>query len=64
MSSEPINKEALLRLVANQYEKTINIVPDDSLVIDRSLISNKFKRATGYTAPAWDVLIKQMFDNK
>lgn len=64
VSSEPINKEALLRLVANQYEKTINIVPDDSLVIDRSLISNKFKCATGYTAPAWDVLIKQMFDNK
>ncbi|PAA29749.1 NAD(P)-dependent oxidoreductase [Pseudomonas fragi] len=64
VSSEPINKEALLRLVARQYEKSIEIIPDDSLVIDRSLRSDKFKHATGYTAPGWDVLVKQMFENK
>lgn len=64
VSSKPINKDALLRLVANQYQKTISIVPDDSLVIDRSLKSDKFERATGYTAPAWDILIKQMSENK
>lgn len=60
VSAEPINKYDLLGLVASQYGKVISIIPDDRLVIDRSLNSDKFKQVTGYVPPAWDVLVARM----
>ncbi len=60
VAAEPINKYELLKLIAEQYGKTIDIVPDDKLVIDRSLNADLFKKATGYVAPDWRSLIKLM----
>lgn len=60
VSAEPIAKFDLLRLVADIYRKRIEIVPDDSLVIDRSLDSNRFRTATGYSPPTWQELIEIM----
>lgn len=60
VAAEPISKYDLLSLVADVYGKAINIVPDDHVVIDRSLNAEKFKHATGYTAPKWPELIKLM----
>ena len=40
VSAEPISKFELLTLVAQTYGKAIDITPDDSLVIDRSLDSS------------------------
>ncbi|MDD2932290.1 MAG: SDR family oxidoreductase [Methylotenera sp.] len=60
VAAEPISKYDLLRLVADVYGKTIEIVPDDQLVIDRSLNADRFKQVTGYVAPAWPDLIKLM----
>jgi dTDP-4-dehydrorhamnose reductase len=57
---EPISKYDLLSLVADVYGKAINIVPDNHLVINRSLNAERFKQATGYTAPKWPELIKLM----
>ena len=31
--------------------KKIEIVPDDSIAIDRTLVADRFREATGYTAP-------------
>lgn len=60
VSVEPIAKYDLLRLVADVYQKRIEAVPDDGLVIDRSLDSSRFRAVTGYTPPAWRELIETM----
>ena len=60
VSSDPISKYDLLRLVAQRYEKKIDIVADDKLVIDRSLDSSKFRQLTGYVPPSWPELVRAM----
>jgi len=60
VAAAPIAKLDLLRLVAAQYGKQIDIRPDDSLVIDRSLNGSRFSKATGYVAPAWPELVREM----
>lgn len=62
LSAAPIDKAALLRLVADVYEKRIVIQDDDSFEIDRSLNSDRFRERTGYRPAAWPSLIKQMHD--
>ncbi|WP_244536246.1 SDR family oxidoreductase [Hyphomicrobium sp. NDB2Meth4] len=60
VSARPISKYDLLQLIAAEYGKDIQIVPDDQVVIDRSLNSTKFSTATGYVAPEWPELIRRM----
>lgn len=55
-----ISKFDLLRLVAEVYGKSIEIIPDDSVVIDRTLNADRFRAATGYVAPEWPELINNM----
>ena len=55
-----ISKYDLLRLIAKEYCKQIHIGPEKNFVINRSLNSDKFLKATGYTPPAWPKLIKMM----
>lgn len=61
VSSDPISKYDLLNLVAKVYNKKIKIIPDDSIIIDRSLNSSLFKQTTGYKPPIWPELIIKMF---
>lgn len=60
VSAKPITKLDLLKLIAKIYHKGINIVPDDTLVVDRSLNSERFTKATGYVAPDWPDLVSLM----
>lgn len=60
VASEPIDKHALLQLVAAEYGKAITIEPSDDVVIDRSLDASRFRAATGYVPPAWPELIRRM----
>ena len=60
LAAQPIAKYDLLRLVAQVYGKTINIVPDDKLQVDRSLDGSRFREATGYVAPEWPELVRTM----
>lgn len=62
VSSAPVSKFDLLKLVALQYGKTIEVLPDDSLVIDRSLDSLRFLQATGYQAPSWESMVRAMYE--
>lgn len=64
VAGKPIAKYELLRLIAEVYEKSIEIIPDDSLVIDRSLIASRILAATGYQAPDWPELIRIMHSYK
>jgi len=64
LSAEPISKFDLLSLVAQQYAKNIEIIPNDVFQIDRSLDSNKFQMATGFRSKPWKQMIKEMYDFK
>lgn len=64
VAAEPINKFDLLTLVKEVYGKEIDIVPDDSLVIDRSLDASRLREATGYVAPSWRAMINTMHSYK
>lgn len=63
VSSDPISKYELLKLVAAQYEKNIKIEPYDEFHCDRSLISTRFREKTGYVPPAWPELVAQLHDH-
>ena len=60
IAAKPIAKFDLLQILAQVYGKSINIVPNDKLIIDRSLDASRFHEATGYIAPEWPELIKKM----
>lgn len=60
VSAKPIDKFSLLQLVANQYGHDIDIVPDERIVINRSLNSTRFSEATGYISPEWSDLVHRM----
>ena len=62
VSENPISKYDLLQLVAKVYGKSINIIPDEAISLDRSLNSEKFSEATGYKSKPWPQLIKEMHD--
>ena len=61
VASEPISKCELLQLIAKVYNKSVEIIPSDELKVDRSLDAGKFRKATGYTAPSWEKLIRIMY---
>jgi dTDP-4-dehydrorhamnose reductase len=60
LSSAPISKFDLLRMIAEKYGKIIEINADDRLVVDRSLDSSFFQTLTGYTPPPWSELVAAM----
>jgi dTDP-4-dehydrorhamnose reductase len=60
VSAAPIDKFALLSLVRDAWGRDTVIEPYDEFVIDRSLNSDRFRAATGWTPPAWPDLIARM----
>lgn len=60
VSAEPIDKFTLLQLVQRAWDKNIDIEPDDKLVIDRSLNSDRFRAAVSFTPSAWPELVQEM----
>jgi dTDP-4-dehydrorhamnose reductase len=60
VSSAPIDKFELLTLVAKVYGSTTTITPDDTLRIDRSLDSTKFRSQTGFSPDEWPDMVRQM----
>lgn len=60
ISAKPIDKFSLLSLVAEAYQHDVTLVPNDELVIDRSLDSTKFRAETGFVPPDWPELINIM----
>lgn len=60
LSAEPINKFDLITLIGQIYGKRTKIKPTDEYMINRSLNSDRFKKATGYTTASWPDLISRM----
>lgn len=57
VASERISKYRLLTRIDSEMALGTTIVEDDGLEIDRSLKPDKFREATGYSAPSWDEMI-------
>ena len=64
VGASPIGKFDLLHVIADVYGKSINIIREDEFVINRSLKSERFFKATGYVAPGWPELIGTMFASR
>jgi dTDP-4-dehydrorhamnose reductase len=60
VSSDPINKYDLLRLVNETYGLGVQIEADDDFVCDRSLDCTRFRQATGFCRPTWPEMIQDM----
>jgi dTDP-4-dehydrorhamnose reductase len=60
ISSNPISKYDLLKLIADKYEKKIAIEPYADFHINRSLDSSVFQSKTGYSPPSWVSLVEKM----
>lgn len=60
VAAQPISKFDLLALVAAAFGKDIRLVPDEKLVIDRSLDASRFREATGYVSAPWPELVEKM----
>ena len=60
IASEPINKYDLLCRFRDAFNKTVDIIPDDSLMLDRSLDPGKFKRDANIEIPSWDKMIEEL----
>lgn len=60
VSSEPINKYELLRLINAEYDAGIEIEPDSEFKIDRSLNSEKFRAETGFEPLSWPKMVRLM----
>jgi dTDP-4-dehydrorhamnose reductase len=60
LSGAPINKYSLLKLVSVQYNHSIQIEADSTVVINRSLDCTRFKSATGYAPRDWEALIRDL----
>lgn len=63
VSSAQISKFDLLNMIAERYDKRIEIEPNDNVVLDRSLNSCRFREITGYVPPSWEKLVEVMFQD-
>jgi dTDP-4-dehydrorhamnose reductase len=60
VASDPISKYDLLTLIRDRLRLPIAIERDSTLECDRSLDASRFRKATGYSPPPWDVMIDHM----
>ena len=60
VASDPISKFDLIKLIAMEYGKSINVQPEERVVINRSLNADRFRNATGFISPDWVERIKTM----
>ncbi|HEY8291271.1 MAG TPA: SDR family oxidoreductase [Thermomicrobiales bacterium] len=60
VAAEPIAKYTLLALVRDAMHLDIELIADDTVVIDRSLDGARFHDATGWVAATWPTMIAEM----
>jgi dTDP-4-dehydrorhamnose reductase len=60
VSSEPISKYDLLRLIDEAYGTNVEIRRDESVAIDRSLDSSRFRAVTSFAPPSWRDMVAAM----
>ena len=63
LASEPIDKLELLTMLERGLELGIEIVPDDTVIVDRSLDSSRLCRATGREPRRWEEMVEVLAAN-
>lgn len=63
VSSAPISKLELLTEIKEKLELPVEIMPDESFSIDRSLDSSKFRKEFDYMPPAWDDMLAELVND-
>lgn len=63
VSSDPINKFELLSLINQAYGSDIEIERFEDFKIDRSLNSDRFRTATGFSPATWPEMIRMMAED-
>lgn len=64
VASEPISKHDLLCMLKDAFRSSVEIVPDDEVVCDRSLDGSRFEQETGLRAPSWTEMVAQLASDK
>lgn len=60
VAGEAISKYDLLMLLNEAFNAGVDIEPDDSVVIDRTLDGARFAAATGITIPSWRDMAREL----
>lgn len=60
VSSDPISKYDLLKLIRQRLGLAVDIVEDRDFHCDRSLDSTRFRREFGYTSPSWESMVADL----
>jgi dTDP-4-dehydrorhamnose reductase len=60
VSSEPIDKFSLLRMINDRMGLGIRVDPDHEFACDRSLDSTRYRARTGFRPPSWAAMIDEM----
>ena len=60
LSSKPINKFNLLKLINEAYGLNKKILVDESVNVDRTLDCSKFMKETNFASEEWQVMIDRM----
>ena len=63
VSSAPISKLELLTKIKGKLELPVQITPDESLSIDRSLDSSRFRKEFDYMPPTWDSMLDELIND-
>jgi dTDP-4-dehydrorhamnose reductase len=61
VASEPISKYDILNLVKKTYDMKIKIDPDETIINNRSLNPEKFRKETNIKIPSWEYMIEEMY---
>lgn len=64
VGAEPIAKHDLLVLVRDALRLDVEILPDDSVAVDRSLNSDQFRRVTGRAPPSWSEMVERLAEDR
>lgn len=60
VATEAISKFDLLQIINEIYETNVKIAKDENFFCDRRLNGSAFAQATGWSAPSWTELIRDM----
>lgn len=63
LTSKKINKLELLEIIKNVYNHPVKLSENSEFKIDRSMVSDKLKKAMGYCAPDWTQMITKMYED-
>lgn len=60
LSGAPISKYDLLVQLRDALGRDLELVPDDSVTIDRTMNSQRFRTAAAYEPPTWDSMLNEL----